>query len=60
MVAKHVDFDECVAAAVDSLSRGHPLTSFGCSKCGAVHLTLVTLLVSCTRATCVRSVDTVG
>ena len=38
VVAKHVDFDECIAAAVESLSRGHPLTSFGCSKCGATHL----------------------
>ena len=33
-----MDFEECVAAAVESLSRGHPLTSFGCSKCGATHL----------------------
>ena len=33
-----MDFDECVAMAVDSLSRGHPLTSFGCSKCGAMYL----------------------
>ena len=38
MVAKHVDVDECVAMAVDSLSRGHPLTSIGCSKCGATNL----------------------
>ena len=38
VVAKHVNFDEGVAAAVESVSRGHPLTSFGCSKCGATHL----------------------
>ena len=38
MVVKHVDFDKCVAAAVESLSRGHPLASFGCSKCGTMCL----------------------
>ena len=38
MVAGHVGFDECVAAAVETLSRGLPLASFGCSKCGASHL----------------------
>ena len=38
MVAGHVGFDECVAAAVEALSTGLPLASFGCSKCGATHL----------------------
>ena len=38
MVAGHVGFDECVAAAVETLSMGLPLASFGCSKCGATHL----------------------
>ena len=33
-----MNFDEGVAAAVESLSRGHPLASFSCSKCGATHL----------------------
>ena len=33
-----VGFDECVAAAVENLSIGLPLASFGCSKCGATHL----------------------
>ena len=31
-------FDECVAAAVESFTRGHPLASFGCGKCGDMHL----------------------
>ena len=38
VVAGHVGFDECVAAAVETLSPGLPLASFGCSKCGASHL----------------------
>ena len=38
MVARHVGFDECVATAVETLSMGLPLASFGCSKCGATHL----------------------
>ena len=39
-MAKHVNFDECVAAAVEGLSRGLPLALFGCSKCGASHIDL--------------------
>ena len=38
MIAGHVGFDECVAAAVETLSTGLPLASFGCSKWGATHL----------------------
>ena len=38
VVAKHVVFDECVKAAVESLSKGLQLASFGCTKCGATHL----------------------
>ena len=38
VVAKHVVFDECVKAAVESLSKGFQLASFGCTKCGATHL----------------------
>ena len=38
MVAGHVGFDECVADAVETMSTGLPLASFGCSKCGATHL----------------------
>ena len=38
VVAGHVGFDECVAAAVETLSTGLPLASFCCSKCGATHL----------------------
>ena len=33
-----MDFDECVGVAIESLSRGYPLASFGCSKYGATHL----------------------
>ena len=40
VVAKHVNFDECIAAAVEGLSRGLPLASFGCKKCGASHMDL--------------------
>ena len=40
MVAKHVNFDECLVAAVERLSRGLPLASFGCTKCGASHMDL--------------------
>ena len=39
-MAKHVNFDECAAAAVDGLSRGLPLASFGCTKRGASHIDL--------------------
>ena len=38
LVAEHVGFDDCIAAAVETLSTGLPLASFGCSKCGASHL----------------------
>ena len=38
VVAEHVGFDEYVAAAVETLSTGLPLASFGCSKCGATHM----------------------
>ena len=38
VVAKHVGFDECVWAAVESLTKGFKLASFGCTKCGATHL----------------------
>ena len=40
VVAKHVNFDECNAAAVEELSRGLLLASFGCTKCGASHMDL--------------------
>ena len=36
--AKHVGFDECVTAAVETLLTGLPLAAFGCSTCGATHL----------------------
>ena len=32
VVAKHVSFDECVKAAVESLSKGLQRASFGCTK----------------------------
>ena len=38
VVAGHVSFDECVAGAVETLSMGLSLVSFGCSKFGATHL----------------------
>ena len=38
VVAKYVGFDECVKAAVESLSKGLQLASFGCTKCRATHL----------------------
>ena len=38
VVAKHVDFDEYVKTAVESLSKGLQLASFGCTKCGATQL----------------------
>ena len=38
VVAKHVGFDECVKAAVESLSKGFQLASLGCTKCGATCL----------------------
>ena len=38
VVAGHVGFDECVTAAVETLSMDLPLASFGCSKCEATHL----------------------
>ena len=31
VVEKHVGFDECVQAAVGSLSKGFQLASFGCT-----------------------------
>ena len=34
VVAPHLDYDLCVSAAVEGLSRGHPLASFPCNKCG--------------------------
>ena len=37
VVAKHLDFDACVTAAVEALSRQLPLSAFPCSKCGAIH-----------------------
>ena len=40
IVAKHVNFDKCIAAAVEGLSRGLPLASFGCTKCGASYMNL--------------------
>ena len=40
VVAKHVKFDVCVAAALEGLSRGLPLTSFGYTKCAASHMYL--------------------
>ena len=40
VVAKHVDFDECIAAAIEGLSRGLLLASFGCTKYGASHMDL--------------------
>ena len=38
VVAKHISFDECVTAAVETLLTGLPMASFGCSKCGATYL----------------------
>ena len=38
VVAKHVGFDECVKATVESLSNGFQLASFGCTKYGETHL----------------------
>ena len=38
VVAKHVGFDEYVKSAVESLSKGFQLASFGCTKGGATHL----------------------
>ena len=38
MVAKHVSFNECVKAAVESLSKGLQLAFFGCTKCVVTHL----------------------
>ena len=40
LVAKYVNSDECVTAAIERLSRGLPLASFGCTKCGASHMHL--------------------
>ena len=37
-VSGHVAFDECVAAAVETLSAGLPLASFGFRKCEATHI----------------------
>ena len=38
IAAKHVSFNECVGAASKVLACGHYLASFGCTKCGALHL----------------------
>ena len=38
VVAKHVGFDECVAAAVETLLMGLPMASFGFNKCMATHI----------------------
>ena len=38
VVTKHVGFDEYVKAAVENLSKGLQLASFGCTKCSATHL----------------------
>ena len=38
VVAKYVGFDECVEAAVESISKGFQLASFACTKCGTMHL----------------------
>ena len=40
VVAKHVNFDECTAAAVEGWARGLPLVSFGCTNCCASHMDL--------------------
>ena len=40
VVVKQVSFDECVAAAIEGLSRGLPLASFGYTKCSASHMDL--------------------
>ena len=40
VVVKHVSFYECIAAAVEGLSRALPLTSFGCTRCGALNIDL--------------------
>ena len=40
VVAKHVDLDASIAAAIEGLSRGLPLASFGCTKSGASHMDL--------------------
>ena len=37
VVAPHLDFDACVAAAAEGLANGYPIASFPCSKCGATH-----------------------
>ena len=38
VVAKHVDFNECVKATMESLPKGFQLVSFTCTQCGATHL----------------------
>ena len=40
LVSKHVNFDECIAAAVEGMSRGLLLASFGCTKCGTFYMDL--------------------
>ena len=60
VVAKHMGFDECVKAAVESLSKGFQLDSFVCTKCGATHLGSATLHVSSILATYARFVATGG
>ena len=37
VVAKHLDFDTCVTAAVEALLRQLPPAAIPCSKCGAIH-----------------------
>ena len=38
MVAQHVCFDKCIAAAMVTLLMGLPMASFGYCKCSATHL----------------------
>ena len=37
VVAKHLDFDAFVIAAVEALLQELPIATFPCSKCGAIH-----------------------
>ena len=60
VVAKHVNFDECIAADVEGLSRELPLASFGYTKCGASHMDLGSTHKNFTQATFVLSVVTSG
>ena len=38
VVAKHVGFNECIAAAVEALSTGLPMACFGFSKCEITYI----------------------